>query len=202
MPMSAEDFHQSPSLLVAIPTPDLRAVVPSLITLGQVAHRLNRALEVVLGEASNIPRARNVALAQIRQTMPQATHRWVLWLESDILMLPNTAAEVAPALTWAETHQQAIVANYRMATGENVLMTTRTMDTARHYTDPELAALPVWSEVGMSGLGWAYLDQPLNYVFHADTFGEDVHFWWDHPEIRLHWAKDIHLGHRKTVVLF
>jgi DNA-binding response OmpR family regulator len=27
-------------------------------------------------------------------------------------------------------------------------------------------------------------------------------FWWDHPEIRLHWAKDIHLGHRKTVVLF
>ena len=24
-----------------------------------------------------------------------------------------------------------------------------------------------------------------------------VHFWWDHPTIRLHWIADLHLGHTK-----
>ncbi len=104
------DSHRLPSLLVAIPAPDLRAMVPSLIALGHVAQRLGRPLEVVLGEASNIPRARNVVLAQIRQAAPHFTHRWLLWLDSDIVMLPNTAEAIAMAMTWAETHRQAIVA--------------------------------------------------------------------------------------------
>lgn len=190
-----------PSLLVAIPTPDLRAMVPSLVELGHVAQDLGRPLEVILGEASNIPRARNVALAQIRKQSAGETHRWMLWLDSDILIAPNTASIIAESITWAEGHQHAIVANYRMASGENVLMTTRNLATVRHYTDKELAELSEFDVIGMAGLGWVYLNQPLDYVFHADTYGEDVHFWWDHPEIGLHWAKRIKLGHKKTVLL-
>jgi hypothetical protein len=46
-----------------------------------------------------------------------------------------------------------------------------------------------------------YLQQPLEYVFHADDIGEDIHLWWDHPELTICLAKQIRIGHKKLVVL-
>jgi hypothetical protein len=89
-----------------------------------------------------------------------------------------------------------------MSMGDSVLMHPGEPGrSGSHYTADELFALPDYAEVGAAGLGFAYLPQPLSYHFHADVHGEDMHFWWDHPELHIHWARDIQLGHRKMVVL-
>ncbi len=66
----------------------------------------------------------------------------------------------------------------------------------------EVMTKPVSANMGLAGLGFAYCEQPLDYRFHADTIGEDVHFWRDHPELQIHWIPDPHLGHRKPQILF
>ena len=55
-----------------------------------------------------------------------------------------------------------------------------------------------YAEVGMAGLGFVYLRQPLTYRFHADELGEDIYFWQEHPEIHSHLAKQIHWDTRSS----
>ena len=92
-----------------------------------------------------------------------------------------------------EAHDTNIVANYLMANGESVLIRERTQDT-RHYTQTEWEQLSNYAPIGMSGFGFVYLHHPLDYTFYADRVGEDIHFWWDHPSLELHAAKQIQLG--------
>jgi len=196
----------SSALLVVIPSHDMRAVVPTLMALERVGHLLHRELQTVVGEGSNIPRARNVALQALREQWASAQDPWVLWLDSDIWLANDSILAVAEAIRWTEAHDTAVVANYRMSDGRNVLMKRRAPEFPvpgedAHYTDAEIAALPDYAEVGMAGLGFVYLRQPLTYRFHADDLREDIYFWQDHPEIRLHVAKQIHLGHKKLVLL-
>ncbi len=196
----------SSALLVVIPSHDMRAVVPTLMALERVSHLLHRELQTVVGEGSNIPRARNVAVQGLRDRAVRDSDPWILWLDSDIWLADDSVVAVAEAIRWAEAHDAAIVANYRMSDGRNVLMKRRAPDFPEpgedaHYTDEELAALPDYAEVGMAGLGFVYLRHPLTYRFHADDLGEDIYFWQDHPEMRLHLAKQIHLGHKKLVLL-
>ena len=72
---------------------------------------------------------------------------------------------------------------------------------AHHITDEEFQQRANFTEMGMAGLGFAHVPQPLAYRFYGDETGEDIHFWWDHPDLGLHWAKDVHLGDRKTMVM-
>ncbi|MCL4520434.1 MAG: hypothetical protein M1415_02415 [Firmicutes bacterium] len=188
-------------LIVAIPTHDLRAIVPTMLELGLVSEQLNRPLHFAIGEASNIPRSRNVVLQQLRDAYPQTPNLWVLWLDSDIVLFPGYTDAIVAGIQWAEVHNCGIVANYRMANGENVLIANKEGPPYRHYTTDELDTLPNYAEVGLAGLGFAYFRQPLEYVFHADNVGEDIHLWWDHPELTLCWAKQIRVGHKKLVLL-
>ena len=66
--------------------------------------------------------------------------------------------------------------------GASVFMRSRDPHDGRHYSDLELAPLPDYSEISLTGLGFAYVPHPLDSTFRADTIGEDTHFWWDHPE--------------------
>lgn len=190
-------------LVVAIPTHDMRAVVQSLLEIGVVAHLLQRPLQFVVSGGSNIPRTRNTIVHRLRHIFPTNDRCWVLWLDSDIEIPAGQASAIQEAILWAEAHQSGIVANHRMTTGQNVLMANRDpSEVAHHLTDDELQQMEPFAEIGMAGLGLAYVPQPIHYHFYADEIGEDMHFWWDNPDIHLHYAKDIHLGHRKMVVLF
>ncbi len=206
MSFSPSHAHRSLSsdrLVVAIPTHDMRAVIQSLLEIGTVGQLLQRPLQFVVSDGSNIPRSRNTILHRIRDIFPDRDRLWVLWLDSDIEILHGHAHAIQQAILWAEAHQAGIVANYRMTTGQNVLIANRDpSEAAHHLTDDELHQMEPFAEIGMAGLGFAYIPQPIQYHFYADEIGEDMHFWWDHPDISLHYAKDIHLGHRKTVVLF
>jgi hypothetical protein len=185
-------------LIVAIPSHDGRAAIFTVLELRTVSEWLGRSIVVVSGEASNIPRSRNVILEQVREKYPDRTNRWMLWIDSDIVLLRQSVSAVVEAIRWAEAHHAGVVANYRMASGVNVLMAH---PDHHHLADDELQALPDYGEIAMAGLGFAYLNQPLSYMFHADATGEDIHFWRDNPGIHLHCAKQIHLGHKKAVLL-
>lgn len=203
MSSSSTTTPSADSFIVAIPTHDRRAIVQSLMELGRVSEILKRPMHLTVSEGSNIPRSRNSAIDQIQYQYPDAATKWMLWLDSDIVILHDSAEIIADAIRWAETNQVAVTGNYRMNTGENVLLSTRgPQPEPHHFTDDELVALPrPYPPVALTGFGFLYLEQPLSYRFHADVVGEDIHFWWDNPYIRLHWITDLHLGHHKAVVL-
>jgi len=191
-------------IIVGIPTHDQRSLVLSILELTALSTLLHRRVQFVIGEGSNIPRSRNAVVEQIQRTQAGRATAWMLWLDSDILVPPGSAPIIAEAIRWAEVTHVAIVGNYRMSTGQSVLMDRRGPDgVPHHYTDAELAALPrPFPEVGLAGLGFTYCEQPLAYRFHADIVGEDTHFWWDHPELHIHWIPRLRLGHHKSQMLF
>ena len=105
------------ALIVAVPTHDMRMVIPSLLELNAVGRQVRRPLQFVMGQGSNIPRSRNHILQQLRQLYPHRDTAWVLWIDSDIWIRPESALAIAEALEWAHQHEQAIVGNYRREMG-------------------------------------------------------------------------------------
>jgi hypothetical protein len=191
---------ESPLLCVGIPTRDGQAMIQTVLSLIQVGRQLDRPTAFFLSEASNIPRGRNLIVDQLRYRFPRQSTVRVLWIDADIWILPSVVKPIAEAIRWAEAHDTNITANYLMANGESVLLRERTADT-KHYTHDEWEHLPDYAPIGMTGFGFLYLDHPLDYTFYADRIGEDIHFWWDHSTIELYLAKQIALGHKKTVML-
>ena len=127
----------------------------------------------------------------------------MLWLDSDIVIPVEGVGRLQAALAWAEAAGAAVVGDYRMATGQHVLMATLPDDPFHHYTDEEMGALPKpYPRVDLAGFGLTYLPQPLTYEFYADTVGEDIHFWWDHPTLSIHWIDGLRLVHRCRVPCF
>ena len=146
----------STDLIIGIATQDQRAIVPSILELGALGQLLHRRVEFVIGEGSNIPRSRNAVVEQIQRNHFQST-MWVLWIDSNILVLPGSRPIIAAAMRWAEETHVCVVGNYRMQTGQSVLMDRRDPEgSPHHYTDAELAALPrPYPEVDLAGLGFA-----------------------------------------------
>lgn len=185
-------------LHVAIPTHDMRAVVPTIVELLAVGKHLNRRVHFLVMEASNIPRGRNMILQQLREQCPGSTTVPVLWVDSDIVLLSGQINTIADAIRWADESHRPIVANYPMADGRSMLIANAVGD---HYTEAELQALPNFANVMMAGFGFLYLDQPLEYLFHADRTGEDIYFWLENSHLHPCLAKQIRIQHRKTVLL-
>ena len=174
------------------------------VEVSDVGRLLRRPVRFFVSEGSNIPRSRNTVLEQLQRAYPDKETVRVLWLDSDIVIFPGHSGIIGRTMKWAEEHHVCVVGNYRMASGGNVLMATRDQNAPvyHHYSDEELELLPKpYPGVGLAGLGFAYLEQPLAYRFYADAVGEDIHFWWDHAEMPIHWISDLRLGHRKSVLL-
>ena len=70
----------------------MRAVVPSILELEYVSQLLQRPLQFVVSEASNIPRSRNVIIDQLRERLPNHNEVWLLWMDSDIEIFPHNAS--------------------------------------------------------------------------------------------------------------
>lgn len=184
---------------IGCPSRDGQGLVQSVLALGHLEAWLQRPIAFIMGIGSNIPRARNGVMDQIRRDFGLQTH-WVLWWDSDILVTPDQIPAVAAMIRFGQEHQMAVTANYRINTGEHVLM--QTIDgTIHRFTDQGLAALPEWAPIESTGLGFCYCPVEAEYIFHADRMGEDVHFWHDHPDLELRVTKAVQLRHAKTVWL-
>lgn len=188
-------------IYVGLPTRDGQAQIASMAELWMLGTYLKRTVHFLVGEAGNIPRSRNKVLEEARKNLPGVSRAWILWLDSDIVLPGGAHRAIGEALNWSEATQMAWAVNYRAADGTNVTMRERLSQSAHHFTDEELQTLPAYAEIGMSGFGCCYLPMDLNYVFHADVLGEDVHFFLDHPELKLYYAKDINVKHKKIVAL-
>lgn len=185
-------------VLVGMPTRDGQALIQTLHELIALGHTLRVPVHFLVGEAGNIPRSRNLVMEQARARSFGSRTAWILWIDSDILIPRGGNVMVAEAIRWSWETKNAWAASYRMANGQSVLM--RDHD-GGHYTPEELASLPAWAPIAMSGLGCAFVQMDLDYVFHADVLGEDVHFFRDHPNLDLHYARDVRVNHRKVVTL-
>jgi hypothetical protein len=188
------------SLLVGLPTHDGRAMVHSLTALSQVGSALGRPVQFLIGEAGSIPRSRNLVLEMARQRPEVVDTAWILWLDSDILIPADAVEAIVQAILWSESTDQSWVAHYRMADGASVLMRERSAR-ATHYTVKDLQELNNFAQVGLAGLGLAYIKTDVHYIFHSDELGEDVHFFLDQPNLSIHFAKDIRVLHRKAVMI-
>lgn len=190
----------APSLIVAVPTYDHRAVIQSVLELMTTADLLHRPIHFVIGDGSSSPRVRNTILESLQQKFPDRTTLWMLWWSSDIVLLPGSAPVLSQAIQWAEAQQTCVVADYPGEHGNTTLRPTTAPVPV--FSEWELMNLPKpYPEVRLAGLGLAYLEQSLAYRFHADTVGEDLHFWWDHPDLHPHWIDTLHVGLRQTMLL-
>lgn len=193
------------ALHVALPTRDGSADVVTVASLVRdVAAAVARPVRLHVGEASNIPRARNVCLrlAEAAQAGEARQGRvWVLWVDSDIRLEPSAAGPFARYLARAEAEQAAFAAHYRQADGRSTFFLRRGRMVGPALEAAVVAGLADWSALGMSGFGLLYAPIEPGYVFHADDAGEDIHFWVDHPDLSLHFAKAIAVRHRKAILL-
>jgi hypothetical protein len=183
---------------VAVPTRDATGVLQTALDLFGLGSALGRPVSYSWTAYGSIPRARNALTEHIRAQVGR-DRAWVLWVDSDIFLQGGIAA-VAQAIRWSWQTGCAWTAHYHRADGLSHIMAARDVDgrVARNLTDAEIEALPEWAEVGAAGLGMCFVPMPLDYVWHADRAGEDVLFWIEHPEIRLHLAKRVTLLHMKT----
>ncbi len=193
------------ALHVAIPTRDGRAEVVTVAALVRdVAAATNRPVRLHVGEASNIPRARNVCLRLVEAAEPEAARSgqvWILWVDSDIRLDPACARHFGAYLARAEAEQAAFAAHYRQADGRSTFFLRRGRMAGPALDSAVVEGLADWFSLGMSGFGLLYAPVDTGYVFHADDVGEDIHFWLDHPALSLRFAKAIALRHRKAVLL-
>jgi hypothetical protein len=188
-------------LYVGLPTRDGSGLITTMAELWMLGSYLKRTIHFLVGEAGNIPRSRNKVLEEGKRTSGGQQRLWILWIDSDIVLPSGGHRAVGDAINWSQATQMAWITNYKMADGGNTLIRDRVSAGAHHYTDAELQSLPEYAEVGLGGFGCCYLPVELDYVFHADVIGEDVHFFLDHPELKLYYAKSVQVKHKKLVVL-
>lgn len=192
-------------LQIALPTHDGRMEIVTLIQLlNDIGPALGRRAQFHIGEAGNIPRARNICVrlaeTALRRENPSAHGGWILWVDSDIRLIPGGAGAVAACIRRAEAEGTAFSAHYRQADGRSTFSLGRAGG-SEMLTAQAAASLPDWSALGTCGFGFLYVPMTFGYVFHADESGEDVHFWREHPRLSLRFAKAIRLLHHKAVLL-
>jgi hypothetical protein len=192
-------------LNVAIPSHDGRAEVVTVVTLTRdLAEALSRPVHIYLGEASNIPRARNVCVRLVESVLGEAARSeplWLLWVDSDIRLAAGAAPHLAHYLARAEAERVAFAAPYRQANGRSTFFLRRARMAGPALEASAVQRLPDWSELGMCGFGLLYAPVEPGYVFHADDVGEDIHFWLDHPKLPLRCAQGVAIRHHKAVLL-
>lgn len=187
-------------LIIGVPTANGMGLMTSVLALAGLHTVLERPVAFVQGEGGNIPRARNQVLQTIQANLgPNPVD--ILWWDTDIRVADDQIPAVASMIRYGVDHQVSVSADYHMSTGETHLMKgNRTPGAGVHYSAEELAAMADWAPVGMAGFGLLFIPQmPVDYVFRADNVGEDVHWWWDHPDWPLVVAKSVIIHHRKAI---
>jgi hypothetical protein len=190
-------------LHVALPTHDGRAEVVTVTVLARdLSAALGRPVQIHVGEASNIPRARNVCLrlAEAASGTGDGT-LWLLWVDSDIRLPAQGVPGLARYIARAEAEHVACAAHYRQADGRSTFFLRRGRMAGPALDVLGVSRLPDWAALGMSGFGLLYAPVEPGYVFHADDIGEDIHFWLDHPQAELRYAKGIEIRHHKATLL-
>lgn len=187
-------------LHVCLPTRDGTAQIATILaTLTTLREAVGRPVRFHLGNLGNIPRSRNRCMRGYEQDF-DGDPLWALWIDSDIYLHPDDAPAAAPYIARAEAEGVAFAAHYRQADGHSTLFRNRGPE-EEALSEEEALALEDWSRLGVSGFGLLYAPMPRGYVFHADEMGEDVHFWLEHPDMELHFAKGIKIGHYRAVML-
>lgn len=187
------------ALTLCVPTRDHMGLITSVLSLRDVAAALGRPLFIVQGQGGNIPRARNMALAVVRQQFGPAP-RWLLWWDTDILVPPDQVPVVADAIRWAEARGPgAVLADYPQEDQTRTILVRDADGQLRNRPAGPPPADP-YVPVEGGGMGLAYVFMDPTTEFHAGQVGEDVHFWSTYPHPRW-WATRIRVPHRKAVWL-
>ena len=188
------------TLSCCIPSRDGQAEIATIYTLAAaLPAALGRGVSLHVGQAGNIPRARNRAQREAEAAQPDADPVWCLWIDTDIVLGVDQTDAVARYIARAEAENVGWVAHYLRADGMSVFAADRARHT-RMLTEDEALALPDWSPVSMAGTGLAYLPMPRGYVWHADDMGEDMHLWLD-TSLEVRFARDIDILHHRAVYL-
>ncbi|MCY0881712.1 MAG: hypothetical protein OWS74_06925 [Firmicutes bacterium] len=183
-------------ILIGLPTKDLLAPIVTMLELSQLSGRFSgRPVTFCIGQASNIPRARNIVMDRAREKSNEDP-LGVLWIDADIVLKSGDSENLAQMIRWGEESGKAITANYRRSDGLSAHMADRTPYGARNYTEE----LKKGQNIGMAGFGCAYIPMPRNYRFRADIIGEDVYFWLDNPQLECVYA-GFGVGHMKSIIV-
>ncbi len=176
--------------IVAIASPDNRAVARSVATLVTVSQLLNRPFMLNVQSGTGITNARTMGLEALRKQFPQDKEAYLFWLDSDITIDESPQA-IADLIREAERLGVSFTASYHVV--DNASKQTWSVVGKKypyHYTDEELSrARPFELKCEYSGLGLCYKKTPLDYRFRMEGHDlEDLFFFRDNPGIDMRYA--------------
>ena len=177
--MSGKPVKENPVLYAFFPSHDGRTLLPTLMTIVDVAEKLKVPLIPTtnggLGQACSL----NSMLYATKSRNPFLPDKIRgFWIEDDILLDVSQADEIAEMVKVAEAKQYNMVAPYATTIAENTPLfyayVHNSTDPARYggdaYTNEEIKALKPYDKIdGLAGLGFYYGDIHLNYVFYEGT---------------------------------
>jgi hypothetical protein len=188
--------------IISIATHDNRAVPKSVRNLLEVASLLKRPAFLNVQQGTGIANTRNKCMQAVRERFPEATHAYMFWLDSDIVIEedPQTMADY---VLEAEKRGLSFSGSYCiMSEIANRISTSVYNDESISY-NPEVlkASAPFDLKLLHSGLGLCYIKMPLKYEFRTQgTDLEDLLFFRDNPEVDIRYVP-ISNNHIKTIWL-
>ena len=186
-------------IFLCLPTRDGTAQVRSIEAFQYLAMSLRRPLVILMAEASNIPRARNAIHDGLRE-MEIGRRQKVWWMDSDILFDAGAVDHLTAMMRIGDEASKNVLvaAHYRMSDGRYQGLRHRDGDA---HVEPTTEVTVTRSPKGATGFGLVYGATDPEYVWHADTEGEDIHWWRDHPQAEVFWYEPWRPVHRKVVGL-
>lgn len=180
-------------------------------------------------QGSNIPRARNSCMDLVRNNDEYIIMFWMdddMVLPTDETTVRHLMDMMGHVL--ADTKRRSIVACDYLTTMrdkdgnyEYQMRYYRTLDDTNFAIYPYLkpyienniftscdikesqlhSSIKSTSHLGASGFGLCVGWFPTQYIFHADRLGEDIHFWYDNPDLELIRYNAFIPNHAKVVLL-
>jgi hypothetical protein len=201
--------------IIATPTNSGKADIDTIRKLDQLPFLLQKGFMPVTCKKKGVARARTMCLVALKDHMKANNiahdgHAKIFWLDDDCVL--DESFDIRRLAEWiriADRNGWNLVANYKEPWHNydvNVILHRDTKDssgsrTYRVYEDGELNGLKELEEMpdAVAGMGFCYIDTPLDYIFREEGNSEDICFEEDNKVV-FHWMP-VKIFHEKKVYI-
>jgi len=166
----------------------------TILTLTQVAALVDRQLFWYQGQGIHGVALNTTKAVRDMSLQLGGAEKWRgIFYQSDVLILPQTAKDLAEAIQKADKYKVGFAVPLKMVTGK--------WNVDDGLTDEQYVAMKNWTKIRTCGYGFYYGDLFANYQYHEgdNGIGEDWNFFLDN-KINLYAVK-LPFGHVKEIPL-
>lgn len=207
-------YHVNDLFIIATPSSSGKADIDTIRKLDQMPYMLQKGFCPVVAHKKGIARARSECLRALKDHLDSRGikhegHARIFWLDDDCML--DESFDIRRLAAWikiADKEGLNLTANYKQPWHdheENVIFHSSKNEKGEilynSYSDEELSKLEELAPLpdSVAGMGFCYLDMPLDYKFHESGNGEDITFMQD-VNMKLNYMP-VRIFHAKTVYI-